>query len=183
VLVPVPSKKATLELSVINGVLLDDRSQMGQTMLRQYPHTAMRTAAIGLELTPQTSDATAPPRILIIEDELLIALMIEEMCREAGYRVSAVAHTGQMARDELAKDNFDAVLLDVAMEGSQNWKVADRLLAKGIPFAFVTGYDYLIEPRHEKSPVIQKPFAPAQLLTLLKALVGPGSVREPAQKT
>jgi hypothetical protein len=69
------------------------------------------------------------------------------------------------------------------MEGSQNWKVADRLLAKGIPFAFVTGYDYLIEPRHEKSPVIQKPFAPAQLLTLLKALVGPGSVREPAQKT
>lgn len=152
-------------------------------MLRQYPQAALRTAAIGLELTPQTSDATAPPRILIIEDELLIALMIEEICREAGYRVSAVAHTGEMVRAELAKGNFDAVLLDVSMEGGHNWKVADRLRAKGIPFAFVTGYDYLIEPRHEKSPVIQKPFTPAQLLGLLKALVGRGSLRERAQKS
>ena len=151
-------------------------------MSRQHPQAALRTAAIGLELTPQTSDATTPSRILIIEDELLIALMIEEICREAGYRVSAVAHTGEMVRDELVKANFDAALLDVSMEGSQNWEVADRLRAKGIPFAFVTGYDYLIEPRHEKSPVIQKPFAPAQLLDLLKALVGPGSVQEHAQK-
>jgi DNA-binding response OmpR family regulator len=151
--------------------------------LGQYPQQALRTAAVGLELTPQTSDAAPPPRILIVEDELLIALMIEEMCREAGYRVSAVAHTGEMARDEIDKGNFDAVLLDVSMEGGHSWKVADRLQAKGIPFAFVTGYDYLIEPRHEKSPVIQKPFTAAQLLGLLKALVRPGPVRECAQKT
>ena len=58
-----------------------------------------------------------PPRILIIEDELLIALMIEEMVREIGYRVSGVAHTMAMAGQELAKRNYDAVLLDFNIDG------------------------------------------------------------------
>lgn len=101
--------------------------------------------------------------------------MIDETCREAGYRVSGVAHTVKMARDELAKRNFDAVLLDISMGGKRYPESADRLVAKGIPFAFVTGYDYLVEPRHEKIPVLQKPFSPVQLRDLLKTLVGPGS--------
>jgi DNA-binding response OmpR family regulator len=144
-------------------------------MLHDNPQTGLRTAAIGLELTPQTSDVSPAPRILIIEDELLIALMIEEMCREAGYRVSGVACTVKMARDELAKRNFDAVLLDISVGGNRYPESADRLMAKGIPFAFVTGYDYLVEPRHEKIPILQKPFSPVQLRALLQTLVGPGS--------
>ena len=52
--------------------------------------------------------APNPPRILATQDELLIALMIEEMVREAGYRVSGVAHTMAMARQEFARCNFDA---------------------------------------------------------------------------
>jgi DNA-binding response OmpR family regulator len=143
-------------------------------MLRDYPQT-VKTAAVGLELTPQTLDVSRPPRILIIEDELLIALMIEEMCRQAGYRVSGVAHTVKMARNELAKRNFDAVLLDISMGGKRYPESADRLVAKGIPFAFVTGYDYLVEPRHEKIPVLQKPFSPVQLRDLLETLVGSGT--------
>ena len=144
-------------------------------MLHDYPQTVLRAAAIGLELTPQTSDVTPPPRILIIEDELLIALMIEEICRAAGYRVSGVAYTVKMARDELAKRNFDAVLLDISVGGKRYPESADRLMAEGIPFGFVTGYDYLVEPRHGKIPVLQKPFTPVQLRGLLKTLVGPGS--------
>ncbi len=144
-------------------------------MLRDYPQTSLRTAAIGLELTHHTSDISPPPRILIIEDELLIALMIEEMCREAGYRVSGVACTVKMARDKLAKRNFDAVLLDLSLGGKPYPEIADRLMAKGIPFAIVTGYDYLVEPRHEKMPTLQKPFSPVQLRDLLESLVGPRS--------
>ena len=63
-----------------------------------------------------------PPRILIIEDELLIALMIEEMVREIGYRVSGVAHTMAMAGQELAKRNYDAVLLDFNIDGRYHAK-------------------------------------------------------------
>jgi len=117
-----------------------------------------------------------PPRILIIEDELLIALMIEEMVREIGYRVSGVAHTMAMAGQEVAKHNYDAVLLDFNIGGRCHAKTADQLTGWGIPFAFVTGYDYLVDPRHEMVPVLQKPFAPAHLRALLEDLVGPGSL-------
>ena len=53
--------------------------------------------------------ASDGPRILVIEDEPLIAQMIEEMLQETGYRVSGVAHTMAMARQEFLKSNFDAV--------------------------------------------------------------------------
>ena len=103
--------------------------------------------------------------------------MIEEICRGVGYRVSGVAHTFQMAQDELAKRNFDAVLLDISVAARSHPKTANYLSAKGIPYAFVTGYDYLIDPGHEKVPVLQKPFTPVQLRALLETLVGPGSLR------
>ena len=119
--------------------------------------------------------APDPPRIFIVEDELLIALFIEEIVRESGYRVSGIAHTITMAKHEFAKRNFDAVLCDINIGGKYHPEIADRLLERGIPFAFVTGYDYLVEPRHEKLPVLQKPFTALELRTLLEQLVGPGS--------
>ena len=113
------------------------------------------------------------PRILIVEDELLIAVLIGEMVREIGHRASGTAPTIAMARLEFAKRNFDAVLLDLNLDGQQHPEIADLLLEYGLPFAFVTGYDYLVEPRHEKIPILQKPFTPVQLRALLEALVGP----------
>jgi len=115
------------------------------------------------------------PRILIVEDEVFIALMIEEMVREIGYEVSGTVHNIAMARQEFAKKNFDAVLLDISVGGRRDPETADFLLKAGVPFAFVTGYDYLVEPRHEKIPVLQKPFVPVQILSLLEKLVGPAS--------
>ena len=102
--------------------------------------------------------APDPPRILVIEDEPLIAQMIEEMVREAGYRVSGVAYTIAMARQEIAKRNFDAVLFDLNIGGRYRPEIADFLVDTGVPFAFVTGYDYLVEPRHQTVPVLEKPF-------------------------
>jgi len=113
------------------------------------------------------------PRVLIVEDELLIALMIDEMVRQIGYTVSGIAHTSAEARLEFAKRNFDAVLLDYSLDRVPNPELADALLKRGIPFAFLTGYDYIIEPRHEKIPLLQKPFTPAQLRALLAELLGP----------
>lgn len=111
------------------------------------------------------------PRIFIIEDELLIALVIEEMARNLGYRVSGTAHTFTLARQELAKRNFDAVLLDINLDGQPRPEIADLLMEQAIPFAFVTGYDYIIEPRHENVPILQKPFTPVQLGAVLVNLV------------
>ena len=100
--------------------------------------------------------APDPPRILVIEDEPLIVQMIEEMVREAGYRVSGVVHTMVMARQEFAKRNFDAVLFDLQIGGRYRPEIADFLLDTGVPFAFVTGYDYLVEPRRQRQCLYQR---------------------------
>ncbi|MGB8826642.1 MAG: hypothetical protein WCD25_25185, partial [Pseudolabrys sp.] len=72
--------------------------------------------------------------------------------REFGYAVSSVAGTVAMARLQIALRNFDAVLLDINMEGEYQPETADILLEAEVPFAFVTGYDYVLEPRHEGVP-------------------------------
>lgn len=148
--------------------------------LRQRPSadTAERAVA-SVRLTANSrfpsKAAECAPRILVVEDEPLIGVLIEQMVREAGYRVSGVAHTMAVARQEFAKRNFDAVLLDISLGGRHRPEIADFLLDTGVPFAFVTGYDYLVEPRHQTVPVLEKPFTPVQLRALLEKLVGSGS--------
>jgi len=122
---------------------------------------------------------------LIIEDEFLIALLIEEMSRDLGYRVSGIAHdTAAAHKALLAKRNFDVVLLDVNLDGHSGPEIADRLVKRGIPFAFVTGYGYIIEPRHETVPILEKPFSLVELRAFLERLVGPamlgGAIAQPA---
>lgn len=130
-----------------------------------------------------SSNRIRRPRILIIEDEVLIALMDAEMARDMGYRISGVAHDLAVTRKELAKRNFDAVLLDISLQGRHHPEIADYLLEMNLPFAFVTGYDYLAEPRHENVPVLQKPLSPDQLRVLLEQLVGPVSSSDETART
>ena len=149
-----------------------DKSAAVDPMLRHHQRS---TGPSGRHVVRQVSGLIQPARILIIEDELLIALMIEEMTREIGYRVSGVAHTMAMASREFGKRNYDAVLLDINIGGQYHAVTADHLLGSGVPFAFVTGYDYLVEPRHEKVPVLQKPFTATQLRALLEELLHLGT--------
>jgi DNA-binding response OmpR family regulator len=112
-------------------------------------------------------------RILIVEDELFIALLIEETVRLMGCRISAIADTLSKANLELNKRNYDAVLLDLNIGGKYSTELADRIIKAKRPLAFITGYDYLVEPRHAHIPVLQKPFRPAQLNALLRQLLAP----------
>jgi DNA-binding response OmpR family regulator len=124
---------------------------------------------------PPPQPSRIPPRFLIIEDDRAIARMIEEIVRELGYTVSGVASTIAMARLQIAKRDFDAVLLDIDLQGEYHSETADILLEAGVPFAFVMGYDYVLEPRHEGVPLLEKPFKTLHLSALLEKLVGPGS--------
>ena len=120
----------------------------------------------------QRRSPARPRRILIVEDDLVIALMMEEIVREMGWAVSGIAGTLGMARLQFAKRDFDAVLLDVNLGGEYNPETADLLQEMGVPFAFVTGYDYVVEPRHDNVPLLQKPFSSIQLRVLVEQLVG-----------
>ena len=72
-----------------------------------------------------------------------------------------------------SEHDFDAVLLDLGLDGQTSREIADLLIELKIPFAFVTGYTQPFEPRHASVPLLHKPFTVGQLREVLHALVGP----------
>jgi CheY-like chemotaxis protein len=128
--------------------------------------------------TPTASSQYRPPRVLIVEDEFLIASLIEDMVTGLGYSVAGVAVTVAEALKEFSELNFDVVLLDINLDGQRNPETANFLLERGIPFAFVSGYDTVINPHHAHVPMLHKPFTDEQLGAALAELVGPGEVQD-----
>jgi hypothetical protein len=89
--------------------------------------------------------------------------------------VTKVAHGLPSALNEISKENFDGALVNIGIDEQKHGsEIADVLLAKNIPFGFVTGYGHALEQRHAGIPLLQKPFNSEQLRVLLEAIVGPG---------
>ena len=92
-----------------------------------------------------------PPRVLIIENDFLIGEMLHDMVAELGYSVTKVAHGLPSALNEISKENFDGALVNIGIDDQKHGNdIADILLAKNIPFAFVTGYGHAFEQRHAR---------------------------------
>ena len=127
---------------------------------------------VGIHMTDNLARA---PRVLIIENDFLIGEMIHDMVAELGYSVTKVAHRLPSALNEISKENFDGALVNIGIDDQKHGNdIADILLAKNIPFAFVTGYGHALEQRHAGIPLLQKPFNREQLRVLLEAIIGPG---------
>lgn len=103
---------------------------------------------------------SSPARVLIVEDEPLIAMMIEDFCEEIGHEVTGAAETVAEALAATEAGGFDVAILDLHLRGDeQAWPVADALAARGIPFVLATGGQ--IEPppeRHLDRIALAKPF-------------------------
>ena len=122
-----------------------------------------------------TDNPTRAPRVLIIENDFLIGEMLHDMVADLGYAVTKVAHQLPSALDEISKENFDGALVNIGIDEQKHGsEIADILLAKNIPFAFVTGYGHALEQRHAGIPLLQKPFNIDQLRMVLEAIIGPG---------
>ena len=107
-----------------------------------------------------TTDNLAGCRILVVEDEMLIAVMIEEALQDLGcVVVGPVARLDaalRLARDEV----LDAAILDVTIRGGQVYPVAEHLLARGIPFVLASGYgDWALPENLQDQPRLTKPFS------------------------
>ncbi len=124
--------------------------------------------------SPETTGST--PRILVVEDEFLIRMLLEDMLDELGYVVAAAAGRVDEAAELAKTAEFDAAILDVNLDGQDVYPVADILVARGVPFVFVTGYGGrgLPDPYRQR-PTLQKPFQIEDLHKTLGALVGAGS--------
>lgn len=111
-------------------------------------------------------------KVLIVEDEMLVAMNIEDMLLELGHEVAGLA--GRLAPGlALARDaEFDVAMLDVNLAGEQSFPIADALAERSIPYFFATGYGAkgVIEV-HRHVPILQKPFRARDLDQALRALV------------
>lgn len=112
-------------------------------------------------------------RILIVEDEPVIAMLLEEMLTEYGFQVVAVAATLEQARALASTLELDGALLDVSLGEDEVFPVARVLDDRGLPFAFTTGYGSVgLPPEWEKRPVFNKPYNIQLLAETLAEMTG-----------
>jgi CheY-like chemotaxis protein len=109
--------------------------------------------------TPVSNDGASGRRILVVEDEFLIRMLLEDMLDELGYSIAGVAGRVGEATEIAKAGEFDVAILDVNLDGEDVYPVADILAGRGVPFLFVTGYGGrgLPEPYRDR-PTLQKPF-------------------------
>ena len=98
-------------------------------------------------------------RVLVVEDENMIALLLEDMLVELGHTVVGPVARLDKALEMAQREAFDVAILDVNINGGEVYPIAEALAARGIPFVFSTGYDKKSLPAaYCDRPALQKPF-------------------------
>jgi CheY-like chemotaxis protein len=117
-------------------------------------------------------DALAGLRVLVVEDEALVAMLIEDALTDLGCEVVALVAGLDEALSVAAREPLDAAVLDVNLAGREVYPAADRLAARGVPFVFATGYGPQgIRDGYRDRPALQKPFEPQELARALTRAV------------
>jgi two-component SAPR family response regulator len=111
-------------------------------------------------------------KVLIVEDEFLVATLIEDMLESAGCIVSGPIPRVAEALDAVDHETYDVAVLDVNLGGDRIDPVADALCRRNVPFVFVTGYNENALPdEFAERPRLCKPFKMGELLGTLCRLV------------
>jgi DNA-binding response OmpR family regulator len=117
--------------------------------------------------------------VLIVEDEMALAMMLEDLLDDAGYRVIKAARLpAAVALAESAQ--IDAAILDINLGGTAVFPAAAVLRRRGIPFVFTSGYGSDgLPPDFLQAPILQKPYDSARLQEALASLLGGGNIPVP----
>jgi CheY-like chemotaxis protein len=122
------------------------------------------------------SQTETKSRVLIVEDEALVVMLLEDMLIDAGYVVSGTATAISQALEMVANAaaDFDVAILDVNLRGQPIFPVAEALAQAGKPFVFATGYGAGSLPETWRDrPTLQKPFGAGDVeRALAMALTG-----------
>lgn len=98
-------------------------------------------------------------RVLVVEDENLVALLLEDMLAELGHTVIGPVARVKKALDMIQREEIDIAILDVNVNGENTYSIAEVLAARDVPFFFSTGYDRKsLNEQHQDHPILQKPF-------------------------
>jgi CheY-like chemotaxis protein len=121
-----------------------------------------------------TAEAQPTARVLIVEDELMIRILLDDMLRELGYTIAADTARVDEALEAARSVDFDVAILDVNLNGEPVLPVADALAARGTPFVFATGYgDRGLPEAYRDRPTLKKPFQMDGLRRVLETALAP----------
>lgn len=138
--------------------------------LSPKPESAYESRGLG---TTEHEVTSAAARILIAEDEFLVAILLEQDVTEAGYRAVGPFTRFGDALAAIGQGNFDLALLDINMNGHMAYPLAEELLRSGRPFIFLSGYGAQDMPeRFRGCPRITKPYDASTLLREIARLIG-----------
>lgn len=113
-------------------------------------------------------------RVLVVEDEMLVLIMIEDLLGDLGCESVTAAASVKQALALIDAQTFDVAMLDMNLNGSNSYAVAEALRAGGVPFAFSTGYSgHDIRDGYRDRPVLKKPFRDRELIDMLTRLLSP----------
>jgi CheY-like chemotaxis protein len=113
-------------------------------------------------------------KVLVVEDEMMIAMLIEDMLDEFGCKLVGPATTVPRAPDLIGKEQVEVAVLDLNLDGHDTYAIADALQQKNVPFIFATGYGSTgLRQEYGNRPILQKPFQARDLENALaEALAG-----------
>ena len=111
-------------------------------------------------------------RVLLVEDENLVAMLLEDMLVELGHSVVGPVARLKKALEMAQRELVDLAILDVNINGELSFPVAEALAARDIPFIFSTGYgERGLPPQYRNYPTLQKPFQQDDLEKLLAVVL------------
>jgi DNA-binding NtrC family response regulator len=121
----------------------------------------------------EAADVLRGRRVMIVEDELLVAMELESLLEEQGCAVLGPAPTVDRALALLDRERPDAAILDVNLDGQTAIPVAAALNARGVPFLLATGYGnaQASEPELKGAPRIDKPVSHDRLVRVLARIL------------
>jgi CheY-like chemotaxis protein len=110
-------------------------------------------------------------KVLVVEDEMMVSMLIEDMLSDLGCQVVGPAARIEDALELVKSAEIDCAVLDVNLGGQPIFPLADVLRERGAPFAFATGYgDAGLREKDKGTPVLQKPFREVDLARILSEL-------------
>ena len=119
-------------------------------------------------------------RVLVVEDEALVSMLVEDLLRDAGATVlgpaPSVGDALRLVEAAAADGGISAAVLDINLNGEHVAPLVDRLASIGVPFLFATGYgDGRDTGGHGAAPVVEKPFDTERLVAAVAALASAGA--------
>lgn len=123
----------------------------------------------------KSSSLNHPPKVFLVEDESLLAMLVETMIEEMGYTTAFHASTLDDGIAYARTGDFDVAILDINIIGGTSFPIAAALSHRGIPFTFCSGYGRLGVPAAWMDQhCVAKPFSAEQLDAALRRLLKPG---------